>query len=108
MALSDVAALTHYHSALLLLGIGWNFLFIGGTTLLAQTYQPSERARVQAANEFLVFGTTALATLAAGGVQTDFGWAVVNWSAIPAVIVAVAATLWLAVRTQMRNRRAPA
>lgn len=106
IALADPAALTHYHVALLLLGMGWNFLFIGGTTLLAETYQPAERAKVQAANEFLVFAATALATLAAGGVQTGLGWATVNWSAVPPVLAAVVATLWLAARRKQSLARA--
>jgi len=105
IALADATALTHYHVALLLLGVGWNFLFIGGTTLLAETYRPSERAKAQAANEFLVFGTAALATLAAGGVQTGFGWTAVNWAAVPAVLTAAAATAWLAARR--RKEEAP-
>jgi predicted MFS family arabinose efflux permease len=95
IALVDPTALNHYHVALLLLGVGWNFLFIGGTTLLAATYHTSERAKVQAANEFLVFGATAMATFASGGIQTGFGWAAVNWLAVPAVLASVVATAWL-------------
>jgi MFS family permease len=105
-ALANPAALSHYHIALLLLGVGWNFLFIGGTTLLAETYRPAERAKVQAANEFVVFGASAAAALAAGGVQTGFGWAAVNWSAVPLVVVAAAATLWLASRMKRSPARA--
>ncbi|WP_226989113.1 MFS transporter [Paraglaciecola arctica] len=56
----------NYWSALVLLGIGWNFLFVGGTVLLAQSYQPSERFKVQGLNEFLVFGCQAIAALSAG------------------------------------------
>ena len=56
----------NYWSALVLLGIGWNFLFVGGTVLLAQSYQPSERFKVQGLNEFLVFGCQATAALSAG------------------------------------------
>jgi MFS family permease len=55
-----------YWSALVLLGIGWNFLFVGGTVLLAKSYQPSERFKVQGLNEFLVFGCQATAALSAG------------------------------------------
>src|SRR5690606_15342974 len=64
----------HYSLALILLGIGWNFLFVGGTTLLAQTWRASERFRVQAANDFLVFGITAAAALASGAAVHAIGW----------------------------------
>lgn len=97
LALSSTA-LQAFQGALLLLGIGWNFLFIGGTTLLTEAYAPAERARTQAANEFLVFGTTALATLAAGAVQTGQGWATVNIVAFPALLLAGLATVWFSAR----------
>ena len=73
-------------------------MFIGGTTLLTEAYAPAERARTQAANEFLVFGTTAVATLAAGAVQTDQGWAIVNLVAFPALLVAGLTTVWFSAR----------
>lgn len=99
------AALLAFQVALLLLGVGWNFLFIGGTTLLTEAYEPAERARTQAANEFLVFGTTALATLTAGIIQTGQGWATVNFAAIPALLIAGFATAWfLAQRSRLGTR----
>ena len=64
----------HYWWALMLLGIGWNFLYVGGTTLLTYTYSMAERFRAQAVNEFLVFGTSATASLLAGTVMYFFGW----------------------------------
>jgi len=64
----------HYWWALLLLGIGWNFLFVGGTTMLTYTYSMAERFRAQAVNEFLVFGVSATASLLAGTVMFFFGW----------------------------------
>lgn len=67
----DVA---HYAVALVLLGIGWNFLFVGGTTLLTQCYRASERFRVQALNDFLVFSITATASLASGAAVHLYGW----------------------------------
>src|SRR5690606_13656293 len=92
------SALPAFQTALFLLGVGWNFLFIGGTTLLTEAYESAERARTQAANEFPVFGTTALAPLAAGTVQTSLGWATVNIVAFPALLIAGLATVWLVVR----------
>lgn len=96
------SALPAFHASLLLLGIGWNFLFIGGTTLLTEAYAPAERARTQAANEFLVFGTTALATLAAGVVQTGHGWATVNIVTFPLLLLASIATVWFSARRRAR------
>lgn len=64
----------NYWSALVLLGIGWNFLFVGGTVLLAQTYQPSEKFKVQGLNEFLVFGCQAIAALSAGLILNLIDW----------------------------------
>lgn len=89
------SGLLAFQASLFFLGVSWNFLFIGGTTLLTETYAPAERAKTQAANEFLVFGTTALATLAAGTVQTGQGWATVNMAAVPALLIAGLATVWL-------------
>tara|TARA_R110000782_G_scaffold24387_7_gene63559 strand:+ start:707 stop:1900 length:1194 start_codon:yes stop_codon:yes gene_type:complete len=64
----------HYWWALVLLGVSWNFLYVGGTTMLTYTYQSSERFRAQAVNEFLIFGTSATASLLAGAVIHFFGW----------------------------------
>ena len=64
----------HYLYALVLLGIGWNFLYVGGTTLVTRTYRVSERFRAQAVNEFCVFGTSALASLLAGTIIHVYGW----------------------------------
>lgn len=66
--------LVHYGAALILLGIGWNFLFISGTTLLTRAWQPGERFRMQAANDFLVFSVTAIASLASGAAVHALGW----------------------------------
>jgi len=77
----------HYTGALILLGVGWNFLFVGGTTLLVKTYQPSERFRAQGLNEAAVFGTSALASLMAGAVLSQIGWQAVLWSALLPVLL---------------------
>jgi MFS family permease len=66
--------LMHYWWALVLLGVGWNFLFLGGTTLLTQTYRPAERFRVQALNDFVVFSLQATAALGSGLILVQFGW----------------------------------
>ncbi len=77
----------HYWWALLLLGVGWNFLFVGGTTMLTYTYSMAERFRAQAVNEFLVFGTSATASLLAGTVMYFFGWVTLMMIPIPVLIV---------------------
>jgi MFS family permease len=84
--------------ALVLLGIGWNFLYIGGTTLLAETYRPGERATAQGANELAVFLTQALASLASGAIVADGGWQQVNQAALPALAAVAAAIAWLALK----------
>ncbi|MBI2306373.1 MAG: MFS transporter [Rhodocyclales bacterium] len=79
----------HFLSALVLLGVGWNFAFIGGTALLTQTYRPAEQMKVQAVNEFAVFGLVAVATLSAGGVYQQFGWTALNFAVAPLLALAL-------------------
>jgi MFS family permease len=85
--------LPHFYAALACLGVGWNFMFVGGTTLLAQSYRASERAKTQATSEFTTFACTALASLTAGQLLARFGWAVVCVSIFPALALAACATL---------------
>lgn len=87
-----------FWGALVLLGVGWNFMFVGGTTLLTETYRPEEQSRVQAMNEFLVFGTTAVTALASGALFSTLGWQAVNLGIVVPVVGATAAALWLARR----------
>jgi MFS family permease len=84
--------------ALVLLGVAWNFLYIGGTTLLAETYRPEERAAAQGANELAVFLTQAVASLASGGIVAGGGWQQVNLGALPALAAVAAAVAWLALK----------
>lgn len=77
----------HYWWALLLLGVGWNFLYVGGTTMLTYTYSTTERYRAQAVNEFVVFGSSASASLLAGTVMHFFGWFWLMWIPIPILFV---------------------
>ncbi len=76
----------HFWLALVLLGIGWNFGFIGGTTLVTQTYRPEEKERVQALNDFLVFGFVALASLSSGHLLVFGGWNLVNLAVFPVAV----------------------
>lgn len=95
IALSGVEYL-HFLSGLILLGVGWNFLFVGGTTLLTEAYQPSERAKTQAAHDFLMFGVVSLASFSAGGLLNERGWESVNITALPFLVLALASVWGLA------------
>jgi MFS family permease len=81
----------HYWWALVFLGVGWNFLYIGATTMLTYTYSMAERFRAQAVNEFLVFGMSATASLLAGTVMFYFGWHRLMWIPIPILLIVSAA-----------------
>lgn len=83
-----------FHVALFALGVGWNFMFVGGTTLLTRSYRPSEQARTQGIAEFIRFGATAVATLAAGPLLATFGWSAVNIAIVPLIVLAAAMTMW--------------
>ncbi len=85
-------SLPAFYAALLCLGVGWNFMFVGGTTLLAQSYRPSERARAQGVAEVLRYAATALATLAAGPALDAFGWEALNAAMLPVVLAAALMT----------------
>jgi MFS family permease len=85
-----------FYAALLCLGVGWNFMFVGGTTLLAQSYRPQERGRAQGAAELLRNACTACATLAAGPALNHFGWASLNAAMLPVVLLAALMTaVWV-------------
>ncbi len=85
----------HYWWALVLLGIGWNFLYVGGTTMLTYTYSMAERFRAQAVNEFLVFGTSATASLLAGTIMYFFGWGTLMLIPIPVLITICIALIFV-------------
>jgi MFS family permease len=87
-ALSGIEFL-HFLSGLLLLGVGWNFLFIGGTTLLTEACTPAERAKTQAAHDFLMFGAITIASFSSGSLLNAYGWRFVNLSVIPFLLAAL-------------------
>jgi len=102
VALSGIG-IEHFWVSLALLGLGWNFTFIGGSILLTETYEDTERAKVQALNDFLVFGTVAAASLLSGTILHFLDWNAVNIAAIAPIAMVIAAVLWLAAR---RRRQA--
>ena len=102
IALAGVAV-ANFWWALVLLGVGWNFLYIGATTLLTETYRPEERAKAQGANETAIFVMMALSSLSSGMIVTNAGWEKVNYAATPLVAIVILALLFLFI--EMRKHR---
>ena len=94
----------HYAVALVLLGMGWNFLFVAGTTLLTTSYAPSERYRAQGLNDFVVFGTPAVASLAAGPAIMRLGWSSLNLASVPLLVLMAGAVVWLGTAGRATSR----
>lgn len=91
-------SLANFWGALILLGIGWNLAFIGSTAMVTDSYRPSEKARAQGANDFILFSSVAFASLMSGNVLTGSGWATINMIVFPVVALCLAALTWLAWR----------
>jgi MFS family permease len=83
--------LANFWGALILLGLGWNFGFIGATTMLTETYRPEERGKVQGLNDFLIFGSVAAASFASGSLFTSVGWSWINYLIFPVVAICIIA-----------------
>lgn len=94
--------IANFFVALILLGIGWNFGFIGATSMLSESHLPSERARVQGMNDFLVMALVSVASLSSGALLAGVGWEAVNMAMLPFLTLAGAALVWLV----LRERRA--
>lgn len=107
IALAAVAGLSgltvaHFWTALILLGVGWNFAFVGATTMVTDCHRPEERNKVQALNDFLIFGSMAIGSFASGTMLAFFGWALVNIVMFPGVAIAGVMLLWLGLRDRRR------
>jgi MFS family permease len=87
-------ALWNFWIGLTILGIGWNFAFIGATTLVTECHDPHERNKVQAFNDFLVFGSMALGSFSSGALLARFGWTAVNDMAFPVILAAAVLLAW--------------
>lgn len=93
----------NFYVALVLLGIGWNFGFIGGTTMLAKSHAPEERGRIQGINDFMVFGMVTVASLSSGGLMNcsggnaQDGWQAVNLAMVPFLMLAGGALIWFVI-----------
>lgn len=97
VALAGVAV-WNFWLALVLLGVGWNFLYIGGTTLLTETHRPSERARVQGANDVCIFILMAMSSASSGALLNFEGWPALHYVALPFVVLLGTAIVWLMAR----------
>ena len=98
----DIAGITvaHFWLGLVLLGLGWNLSFIGATTLVTKCHRPEERNKVQAFNDFLIFGSMALSSFSSGQLLANVGWQALNEVIFPTIAIAAALLAWLAMRRQ--------
>jgi MFS family permease len=95
----------HFVFALILVGLGWNFMYTGGTTLLTESYAPSEKAHVQGVNDLILFVTMGISSLTSGALIAAGGWDVANWAAVPVlavIAIAVSALAWQRSAQRMR------
>lgn len=101
-AVSGITGITvaHFWINLILLGVGWNFAFIGATTLVTQCHRPEERNKVQAFNDFLIFGAMAISSFSSGQVLADFGWPAVNQIIFPMILIAGTMLAWHTLRAR--------
>jgi MFS family permease len=107
IALSGIAVAQFWWS-MVVLGVGWNFLYIGGTTLLTETYRPEERAKAQGANDQAIFIMMVVSSLTSGATVTTAGWERVNLMAVPMVAVVAVALLWFMLRERAHRKAAVA
>ena len=87
--MSGITAL-HFWATLIVLGVGWNFAFVGASALVLETHRPQERNKVQAFNDFLVFGMMALGSFSSGQLLAHYGWSMVNMVVFPPVLLGLA------------------
>ena len=106
VALSGVE-LMQFLVALVTLGVGWNFLFIGGTTLFTQAYRPEEKTTAQAAMDTVIFSTMTITSFSSGALVTTSGWTWLNLGSIVPVLLTGAALLWLALQPRVAQNRVP-
>lgn len=102
IALSGVDV-THFWIALMLVGVGWNFMYLGGTTLLTETHTPAEKAKVQGTNDMAIFITMAISSATSGWLFSARGWEVMNYGAIPFLVLTGLAIIFLRAKTGHRQ-----
>jgi MFS family permease len=103
-AVTGLAGITlaHFWSMLVLLGLGWNFGWVGASALVVKSHAPEEGPRVQSINDFFVFGSMVLGSFVSGGLLTALGWSVVSGLVLPPVVLAAVGVLWLRAAGRMR------
>jgi predicted MFS family arabinose efflux permease len=101
IGLTGITAM-HFWATLIVLGVGWNFGFVGASALVMETHRPQERNKVQAFNDFLVFGTMAVGSFSSGQLLANYGWSAVNMVVYPPVLLGLAV---LTVASFARKRR---
>ncbi|MDA0702118.1 MAG: MFS transporter [Proteobacteria bacterium] len=94
VALVDIDV-EYFFVALILLGVGWNFMFVGSTNLLTYSYEPRERGKVQGFNDFLIYGSVTVSVGVSGALQNGFGWDAVNYGMLPVIALALGLVIWL-------------
>src|SRR6476620_6915321 len=106
IGLSGITAL-HFWSTLIVLGIGWNFSFVGASALVLETHRPQERNKVQAFNDFLIFGMMAVGSFSSGQLLANFGWSAVNWVVFPPVLLGLAVLMFASFARRGARRPVP-
>ncbi|MHA1559342.1 MAG: MFS transporter [Alphaproteobacteria bacterium] len=103
-AIVGIAGLELYHfwGMLVLLGVGWNFSFVGATAMLTDTYRPAERGRVEGINDLIVFGSVAAASFLSGQILSTAGWKAINLIVMPVVAIVLVAVLALVLRERWK------
>jgi MFS family permease len=101
-------SVAHFVVALALLGVGWNFMYVGGTTLLTESYRPAEKAKTQGANDFIVFAIMGVSSFSSGALISSAGWERMNAGALPILAVVAVAVGWLAWQRRHRGSAAAA
>jgi MFS family permease len=92
----------HFLAALTVLGLGWNFMYTGATTLLTEAYAPAEKAKVQGANDLVMFTTMGISSFSAGALVTATGWETMNIGAIPVLAIVLGSVVWLGASRRAR------
>jgi MFS family permease len=95
-------SVAHFWTALVLLGTGWNFAFVAATTMVTHCHRAEERNKVQAFNDFLVFGAMAIGSFSSGQILASFGWSAVNAVVFPAILVAAVLAVWWSLQERVR------
>ena len=105
IGLSGITAM-HFWGTLIVLGVGWNFSFVGASALVLDTHRPQERNKVQAFNDFLVFGTMALGSFSSGQLLANYGWSAVNIVVFPPVLLGLAVLTFASFAKRRRRPQA--